>query len=189
MADATFGTKVQGRPAPGWVRGLLIGVAALESLSAIRDFPLLFAAPEQFFGQGLGGWIIAAKLVFSPLASVAALIFSATGRVWSAILALAALILLTWLGDMPSVALHGLDLTGSLPVVLHAIFRIILGATAYRGDRRACDAQGTAGPRDRSGDLANDCRLARRHRVRDRRQHLRLLGIGLRSAADPSSAR
>jgi hypothetical protein len=126
MADATFGTKVQGRPAPGWVRGLLIGVAMLESLSAIRDFPLLFAAPEQFFGQGLGGWIIAAKLVFSPLASVAALIFSATGRVWSAILALAALILLTWLGDMPSVALHGLDLTGSLPVVSHAIFRIIL---------------------------------------------------------------
>ena len=126
MADATFGTKVQDRPAPGWVRGLLIGVAMLESLSAIKDFPILFSVPEQFFGQGLGGWIIAAKLVLTPFVALAALIFAASGLVWQAIFALAGVIFLIWMSYMPSVVLHGLDFAGSLPVALQGLFQIIL---------------------------------------------------------------
>jgi hypothetical protein len=113
-------------PAPGWARGLLIAVAALESLGAVRDFPLLFAAPEQFFGQGLGGWIIAAKLVLAPVAAVAAFIFAGSGRTREAILALAGVIFLTWLNTMPSVVLHGVDFAGTLPVALQGLFQIIL---------------------------------------------------------------
>jgi hypothetical protein len=128
MADTSFGIRVQGRvePTPGWVRGLLIVVTALESLGAVRDFPVLFAAPEQFFEQGLGGWIIAAKLVISPVVALAAFVFAGLGRTRQAVLALAGVIFLTWLNYMPSVVLHGFDFSGSLPVALQGAFQIVL---------------------------------------------------------------
>jgi hypothetical protein len=126
MTEAGFGTRIHDRIAPGWVRGILIVVAALESLSALRDLPVLFEAPDQFFGQGAGGWIIASKLLLTPLVALAALAFAASGRVWAAILAMAGVIFLAWLSYMPSVLLHGLDFRGSPPVVLQGVFQIIL---------------------------------------------------------------
>lgn len=125
MAEIEFGKRAAAA-APGWVRGLLIVAALLESLSAIRDVPVLFGDLSQIPGPGLGGWIITLKIALSPLLALAALIFAGSGRAWNAILALAGVIFLTWLNYMPSVVLHGLDFAGTLPVALQGIFQIIL---------------------------------------------------------------
>jgi hypothetical protein len=50
-----------------------------------------------------------------PVLALAALAFATVGRLRYAIMALGALVLMTWLNFMPSVVRHGLDFDGSPP--------------------------------------------------------------------------
>ena len=88
---------------------LLSAVAAVEFLGGLRDLSMLFANLSEVPGPGLGGAIIMAKIVLQPILGLIALFCAASGRIGAALLAMAAIILMTWLTWLPSVARHGLS--------------------------------------------------------------------------------
>jgi hypothetical protein len=123
-ADAAAAMPAQG--APRWPRLLLLVAAAIELLGGLSDLPILLGNLSEIPGPGLGGAIIIAKIALQPLLALAALIFTLRGRLPYALLAMAFIILMTWLNYLPSVATHGLELQGSPAVVLLLVFQIIV---------------------------------------------------------------
>jgi hypothetical protein len=123
-ANSAAGSPATPAPAQPWPRIALIAAALIETLGAVNDLPILFVDTSEVPGSGLGGWIITAKLALTPVAAIAALVFALKGRMRHALVAMAAVIVLTWLSYLPSVAIHGLDFEGSLAVVLQMMFQI-----------------------------------------------------------------
>ena len=110
----------------GW-RVLLIAATALEFLGGVRDFPILFGNISEVPGPGLGGGIIIAKIVLQPILGLAALVCAWTGRLRESLLAMAAIILVTWLNYLPSITLHGLDFRGKDAFISsHMILQVVL---------------------------------------------------------------
>ena len=108
-ADATASPSL-----PRWLRIALLIVALIETLSALSDLPAIFydyghTAPMLIFAQAL----TKAKLALAPLFAGAALWFMIKAKPRNAIVALAALALLRWIAELPSIALHGLELSAS----------------------------------------------------------------------------
>lgn len=91
------------------LRIVLIIVAIVEALDALSSVSILFGDMSQIPGPGIGGTIIKAHIATHLPLALAALIFAATGHVRHAIIALGAVIAMTWLNYMPSVVLHGLE--------------------------------------------------------------------------------
>jgi hypothetical protein len=91
------------------LRVLLTIVAIVEALDALSSVSILFGDMSQIPGPGLGGFLIKAHIATHLPLALAALIFAAIGRVRAAIIALGAIIAMTWLNYMPSVVLHGLQ--------------------------------------------------------------------------------
>lgn len=91
---------------------LLILVAAIEAFEGLSHAPTLFGDMSEIPGPGVGGAIIKAHIAVHPLLALAALVFATIGRLRYAIMALGALVLMTWLNYMPSVVRHGLDFDG-----------------------------------------------------------------------------
>jgi hypothetical protein len=91
---------------------LLILIAAIEAFDGLSHVPVLFSDTSQIPGPGLGGAIIKAYIASHPVLALAALAFATVGRLRYAIIALGALVLMTWLNFMPSVVRHGLDFGG-----------------------------------------------------------------------------
>ena len=92
------------------IRIALIVIAAIESLGALRDIPAIFydfnpTTPLEKFAQTLGN---VDHVLALPLA-LAALYFAVASRLRLAIAAIAIRVLMTWLCDLPSIALHGLE--------------------------------------------------------------------------------
>src|ERR1044072_9495877 len=92
------------------IRIALIVIAAIESIGALQDIPAIFydfepTTPLGKFAQALGAVDSALAL---PLA-LAALYFAIARRLRLAIAAIAIRILVTWLCDLPSIAIHGLE--------------------------------------------------------------------------------
>lgn len=101
------------RTAPRWPRLFLLFAAAVEFLSALSDLPILFGDLSQVPGPGIGGAVIVAKIALLPLVALAALFFTIRGRMLYAVLTMAAGLLLTWASYLPSVAINGLELSGT----------------------------------------------------------------------------
>jgi hypothetical protein len=91
------------------LRVVLIIVAIVEAFDALSSFPILFDDMSQIPGPGLGGAIIKAHIASHLPLALAALLFAAIGRVRYAIIALGAVVAMTWLNNIPSVVLHGLE--------------------------------------------------------------------------------
>jgi hypothetical protein len=91
---------------------LLILIAAIETFDGLSHAPMLFGEMSDIPGPGVGGAIIKACIASHPLLALAALAFATVGRLRYAIIALGALVLMTWLNFMPSVARHGFDFRG-----------------------------------------------------------------------------
>ena len=91
---------------------LLIIIAAIESFDGLSNASILFGDMSQIPGPGVGGTIIKAYIASHPVLALAALGFATIGRLRYAIIALGALVLMTWLNFMPSVVRHGLDFNG-----------------------------------------------------------------------------
>ncbi len=131
-------------PAPSrWPRVLLIAVAALELFGALSDLPSLFqdyghTTRLLIFAQAL----TSVRIALAPLLAGTALALALIGRGRAAIVALAILILAAWLTDLPSIAVHVLEMTpdfGGVSVLLHrllypaiAIAAIVLAARNIR---------------------------------------------------------
>jgi hypothetical protein len=100
------------------LQNLLIVVAAAEALGALFSLPgIVVAFTDDFptallrFAQGL----LSVKLALAPFLAVPAFMFAWKGRLREATLALAALLLLTWLlDDTTSFAIHGFEFKAGL---------------------------------------------------------------------------
>lgn len=92
------------------IRIALIVLAAIASLGALRDLPAIFydfnpTTPLGKFAQALGS----VNLVLAVPLALAAFYFAWKSRLRLAIAALAIGILLAWLCDLPSIAIHGIE--------------------------------------------------------------------------------
>jgi hypothetical protein len=81
----------------------------LEAFDALSSVPTLFGDMSEIPGPGIGGFLIKAHIATHLPLSLAALVFATIGRVRYAIIALGAVVAMTWLNYMPSVVLHGLE--------------------------------------------------------------------------------
>lgn len=91
------------------LRVVLIIVAIIEAFDALSSVSILFGDMSEIPGPGLGGFLIKAHIAAHLPLALAALVFAAIGRVRYAIIALGAVVAMTWLNLMPSVVLHGLE--------------------------------------------------------------------------------
>ncbi|HEX7790503.1 MAG TPA: hypothetical protein VF467_08280 [Afipia sp.] len=98
------------------LRIVLIIMAAIEMFQGISSAPVLFGDMSHI-GSGIGAGLVKAHLAAHPLLAIAAIVFAAMGRVRHAIVALGAIIIMTWLSDMPSVVLHGLEFKSAFSTI------------------------------------------------------------------------
>ena len=105
-------------PPHRWLQNLLIVVAASEALGTLTSLPgIVIFFTDDFptallrFAQAL----LSVKLALAPFLAVPAFMFALKGRLREATLALAALLLLTWLlDDTTSFAIHGFEFAANL---------------------------------------------------------------------------
>jgi hypothetical protein len=119
----------------------LIIIAAIEAFDGLSHAPVLFGDMSQVPGPGVGGAIIKTYIASHPVPALAALGFATIGRLRYAILALGALVLMTWLNFMPSVVRHGLDFRGvsafetPVRIIAFPLMAACAIALAARGER------------------------------------------------------
>jgi hypothetical protein len=119
----------------------LIIIAAIEAFDGLSHAPVLFGDMSQVPGPGVGGAIIKTYIASHPVLALAALGFATIGRLRYAILALGALVLMTWLNFMPSVVRHGLDFRGvsafetPVRIIAFPLMAACAIALAARGER------------------------------------------------------
>jgi hypothetical protein len=94
-----------------WARILLLIAATIEFLGGLGSLPILLGDLNEVPGPGLDGQIILAGIVLQPLLALAAMFFTVRGKIPYALVAMAFIILMAWLSYVPSVRLHGLDLS------------------------------------------------------------------------------
>jgi hypothetical protein len=133
-------------PAPHhWLRLGLTVVATLETYDALAGIPNIFTDHQHAnallrFAQAL----TSIKLALAPVIAATALLYAAWGNLRRAILALAALVLLSWLlDDLWAIPIRGFefsaDLGGMVAFVHHVIIfpaAAIAGAVLTLKDRR-----------------------------------------------------
>ncbi len=124
-----------------WIALLVITI--IELLSALTDLPGAFydyghTTRLLIFAQAL----TSVKIVLAPALAAAGLYFAIKGNVRYAIIALAGLSLLSWATDLPSIAIHGLELSpdfGGVTVIavrfITPLVAIAAIALAWRNER------------------------------------------------------
>jgi hypothetical protein len=117
MSESTASAETAPTPSPAAQRHLglrvvLIIIAIVEAFDAMSSVSILFGDMSQIPGSGIGGAIIKAHIATHLPLALAALLFAVFGRVRFAIIALGAVVAMTWLNYMPSVVLHGLEFRG-----------------------------------------------------------------------------
>lgn len=108
-----------------WPRIGLLLVALIEALGGLADLPILFAGDPDVPGPGWAGWLITAKLALAPVLAIAAVAFAVTNRLAYAIIAIAGLIIITWLTYLPSIAIQGIEFGGGF-VGLQVVFQLLV---------------------------------------------------------------
>lgn len=95
---------------PRYLRIALIVIASIEAAGALLGLPGIFydfnpTTPLGKFAQ----WLTSADLVLAVPITLAALYFAVAGKSRYAIAAIAIRILVTWLSDLPSFWIHGIE--------------------------------------------------------------------------------
>lgn len=106
--------------APRWPRILLIAAAAVELVSNLPYVAVLFGDTSQMVGATM------VKIALAPLVAFAALFFAVRGSVAHALLALAALILLTWASFVPAFRLNPPTLENGALGLAFAGYQLVL---------------------------------------------------------------
>ena len=130
----------QGGEPPAWLRLGLIAVAIIETIGGLSSVPVLFSE-----GPAFTGWAFAVRIVLVPLLAIAALVFALMGRLPRAIMAMAALVLATWLAEEITSFLHppkspvsGAGVLGVYAVLQRFVYPVIAIAAlvlAWRNER------------------------------------------------------
>jgi hypothetical protein len=133
----------------------LIALSAFVFLGALSDVPAVFSDYGHtdrllIFAQR----VTSLKLALAPLIAGAALVFAIRNKLTSAIVALATLMLVNWLAELPGIAIHGMELTGNSSYLLfiaaqRLLFPLLAVAAislALRNERLATAAVLTAIP-------------------------------------------
>lgn len=89
------------------LRAVLVIAALFEAAQALPDVPMLFGDMSEIPGPGFGGFLIKAYMATHAPLALAALLFAAIGNVRYAVIALGAVVIMTWLNYMPSVVRFG----------------------------------------------------------------------------------
>ncbi len=108
---------------PG-LRAVLIIAALFEAFQALPSVPILFGDLSEIPGPGFGGFLIKAHIAAHAPLALTALGFAAVGNLRYAIIALGAVVMMTWLNYMPSVVRDGLGF-GSYYSTLQGMAQII----------------------------------------------------------------
>lgn len=127
-----------------WLRIGLIVLSGFIFLGALSDLPAIFfdyghKDPILIFAQR----VTSLKLALAPIIAGAALYFAFTHRPTNAIVGLATLMLVNWLADLPSIAIHGMELKGNSSYLLviaaqrflYPLLAIAAMALALRNER------------------------------------------------------
>jgi hypothetical protein len=121
---------------------LLILIAAIEAFDGLSHVPTLFGDMSEIPGPGFGGFLIKAYIASHAPLALAALLFAAIGSVRYAIIALGAVVMMTWLNYMPSVMRYGLGfdnlyttLQGAAQIIAFPLMGACGIAYAARGRR------------------------------------------------------
>jgi hypothetical protein len=152
----TADTQLPAQPAPqSRLRIGLIIFSGFILLGALSDFPAVFYDYGHtdrlvIFAQRL----TSLKLALAPAIASAALLFAIRNKPTHAIVALATLMLVNWLSDLPSIAIHGMELTGSgsytlviaAQRLLYPLLAVAAMALALRNERLVTAAALTAIP-------------------------------------------
>ena len=122
------------------LRAVLILVALFEAAQALPNVPTLFGDMSEI--PGPGGFLIKAYIASHAPLALAALLFAAIGNVRYAIIALGAVVMMTWLNYMPSVVRFGLGfdnfyttLQGAAQIIAFPLMGACGIAYAARGRR------------------------------------------------------
>ena len=156
------------------LRAVLILAALFEAAQALPNVPTLFGDMSEIPGPGFGGFLIKAYIASHAPLALAALLFAAIGSVRYAIIALGAVVMMTWLNYMPSVVRYGLGFDNLYTTLQGGGADHRLPADG-RLRHRLCRARPAARGRHRAGQHSHLLVLARRDRFRDQRQHPRVL--------------
>lgn len=111
---------------PNWLEVILIVATALQLMEGLSGIAGLFAETGDTSPAGANDVALVAMVAIKFALAAIALAALIRKRFRGAILAMAAMIAAAWLGDMPSVVRHGLDLRGSLVVNAEMIFRVFI---------------------------------------------------------------
>jgi hypothetical protein len=114
--------------APRWPRLLLLIAAAVELMSNLPSVAVLFGDTAQ-----MAGAMIIAKIALAPLVAFAALFFAVRGPVAYALLAFAALILLTWASFLPAFRLNPPTLENGAFGLAFAAYQLVLAPLIAAG--------------------------------------------------------
>jgi hypothetical protein len=106
---------------PRWPRAALLVAAAIELMSNLPSVAVLFGDTSQ-----MAGAMIMAKIALAPVVAFAALFFAVRGPVAYALLAFAALILLTWASFLPSFRLNPPTLENGAFGLAFAAYQLVL---------------------------------------------------------------
>jgi hypothetical protein len=100
-------------PAPRHIglRIVLFIAALFEAYDGFSSVFILFGDMSEIPGPGFGGFLIKAHIATQPVLALTALLFAVIWRVRYAIIALGAVVIMTWLNYMPSVVRHGFGFT------------------------------------------------------------------------------
>jgi hypothetical protein len=118
-AAAEVAAASPARTGPRWLRFLLIAIAAIDTLTTLPSLPAIFLdlGPQEpliVFIQTLNR----VQIVLAPILAAAAFWFAIRHRLGHAIIALATAMLVAWVTELPSMLMHGLEITTDLQGLL-----------------------------------------------------------------------
>jgi exosortase/archaeosortase len=96
-------------PPSSKLRAAVIILAIVETLGTLSSLTV-FGNLSEYRDSGFTQWLLIAGLGIYPILAIAALIFALKGNLDRAIMAIAAIVIVTWFADdLPSMFVHGLE--------------------------------------------------------------------------------
>lgn len=104
----------------------LIVVAGIEAAASLSNLGV-FTDLSAYKGGGLGQWILFVGVAIFPVLSIAALVLAIKGDLRRAIMAIAMIVIVSWLTDaLPSLFIHGLEFLGGGIADLHLFAQTVI---------------------------------------------------------------